>query len=285
MYKTRHAFMFLFIPVLLLLTFTIIPGVAALGLSFTHYNVLQPVKWVGVSNYIEALQSPKFWKALGTTVYFWILVTPILVVFPIFVAVLANQKVKGVQFFRLIFYFPVLVSVVVTAILWRWMFNTEGIINYVLHFFGMKEIGWLSDSHWVIPCLAVVTVWQGFGYYSLFYLAGLQSIPTDLYEAAELDGAGFFKKQFHITIPMLRPVIFFVAVISTLGAFKEFTLMLTMTNGGPLGASTTVVLLVFQEAFKNLHMGYASAVSFILFFIILMVTLVNQRLIDRNPDQ
>ncbi|HEX7063686.1 MAG TPA: sugar ABC transporter permease [Bacillales bacterium] len=284
MYRPRHPVMFLFVPLLLLLVFTLLPGIAALGLSFTDYNVLQPAKWVGFANYIHALSDPKFWRSLLNTVYYWILVTPILVVFPIFVAVLANQKVKGIRVFRLVFYFPVLVSIVVTAILWRWMFNVDGIINFVLSIFGINQIQWLSDPHWVIPSLAIVTIWQGFGYYSLFYLAGLQSIPKDLYEAAELDGAGFFKKQFHITIPMLRPIIFFVAVISTLGAFKEFTLMLTMTDGGPLGASTTVVLMVFKEAFQNLQMGYASAISFILFFIILILTLVNQKLIDRNPE-
>src|SRR5690625_1764519 len=218
------------------------------------------------------------------TFYFWVLVTPALVILPIFVAVLINQKVPGVKYFRLIYYFPVLVSVVVTAFLWRWMFNLDGIVNYFMNFFGVESIGWLADPKWVIPSLALVTIWQGFGYYALFYLAGLQSIPQDLYESADLDGANFFQKTIYITIPMLRRVIFFVAVVSTMSAFKELTLMLTMTNGGPLGASTTVVLLVFKEAFENLNMGYASAISFLLFIVILIITLINQKLIDKDPD-
>ncbi|NGP46370.1 sugar ABC transporter permease [Bacillaceae bacterium SIJ1] len=285
MYKTRHAVLFLTIPMLLFLVFTLLPAVGALGLSFTNYNVFAPLEWVGIDNYVEVLQDEEFWSALGVTVYFWLLVTPILVIFPIFVAVLANQKVKGIRIFRLVFYFPVLVSVVVTAILWRWMFNVDGILNYFLGFFGLPQFEWLTSPEMVVPSMALVTIWSGFGYYTLFYLAGLQSIPKDLYEAADLDGAGFFQKHFLITIPLLRPVIFFVAVISTMGAFKEFTLMLTMTDGGPLGASTTVVLLVFKEAFQNLNMGYASSMSFILFLFILILTLINQKLIDRNPDR
>lgn len=284
MYKPRHAYLFLFIPLLFLMVFTILPSLGALYLSFTKYNVFQPIEWVGLDNYIKALTSDKFLQAMKNTVYFWVLVTPALVILPIFVAVLINQKVPGVKYFRLIYYFPVLVSVVVTAFLWRWMFNLDGIMNYFLDIFGINSVGWLADPKWVIPSLAVVTIWQGFGYYALFYLAGLQSIPQDLYESADLDGANFFQKTIYITIPMLRRIIFFVAVVSTMSAFKELTLMLTMTNGGPLGASTTVVLLVFKEAFENLNMGYASALSFLLFIVILIITLVNQKLIDKDPD-
>jgi len=284
MYKTRHAYLFLLIPMLFLLIFTILPSIGALYLSFTKYNVFQPIEWIGLDNYIKALTNAKFLQAMKNTVYFWALVTPALVILPIFVAVLINQKIPGVKYFRLIYYFPVLVSVVVTAFLWRWMFNVDGIMNFFLNMFGIDSIGWLADPKWVIPSLAVVTIWQGFGYYALFYLAGLQSIPKDLYESADLDGANFFQKTIYITIPMLRRIIFFVAVVSTMSAFKELTLMLTMTNGGPLGASTTVVLLVFKEAFENLNMGYASAISFLLFIVILIITLINQKLIDKDPD-
>ena len=285
MYKARHAWGFLSLPLLLLLVFTFIPSIAAFGLSFTNYNVFRPLEWVGLSNYMEAFADATFRKAMLNTIYFWILVTPALVVIPIFIAVLVNQKLRGIKVFRLVFYFPVLVSVVVTAILFKWMFAEQGIINYFLGLFGADSIGWLTNTKTVMPALAFVTVWQGFGYYMLFYLAALQGVPKDLYEAAELDGAGFWKKQLHITIPMIKPMIFFVAVISTMGAFKEFTLMLTMTEGGPLDASTTAVLLVFEEAFQNLEMGYASAISFLLFAVILIVTLINQKFLDQNPNK
>lgn len=282
MYKTRHAWAFLAIPLLLLTLFTFIPSIAAFVLSFTNYNVFKPIEWLAFDNYINAFQDGNFRGALGNTIYYWLLVTPALVIFPILVAILVNQKLKGIAVFRLIFYFPVLVSIVVTAILWKWMFAKEGIINYFLTFVGVEPFGWLMDPSTVMLALAFVTVWQGFGYYMLFYLASLQGVPNELYEASELDGASFFQKHFYITIPLIKPMIFFVAVVSTMGAFKEFTLMLTMTSGGPLNASTTTVLLVFEEAFEKLEMGYASAISFILFIIILIITFINQKFLDQK---
>ncbi|MER2008112.1 sugar ABC transporter permease [Psychrobacillus sp. BL-248-WT-3] len=285
MYKARHAWGFLSLPLLLLLLFTFIPTIAAFVLSFTNYNVFRPMEFVGLTNYIDAFMDATFRKAMFNTVYYWLLVTPALVILPIFVAILVNQKLRGVKIFRLIFYFPTLVSVVVTAILFTWMFAEQGIINYLFSIVGIDPIGWLTNTFTAMPALAIVTIWQGFGYYMLFYLAALQGVPNDLYEAAELDGASSWKKHLHITIPMIKPMIFFVAVISTMGAFKEFTLMLTMTNGGPLSSTTTAVFLVFKEAFTNLEMGYASAISFILFVFILIITLINQKLLDNNPEK
>ncbi|MEC0246849.1 sugar ABC transporter permease [Paenibacillus chitinolyticus] len=277
MYKTIHAWAFLAPAGILLLLFSIFPSAAALYLSFTSYNVFEPMEWVGLANYQTLMRDAEFWRAMFNTFYYWILVTPALVILPVFLAILVNQGLTGVKVFRLIYYFPVLVSVVVTAFLWGWMFQSEGIFNYMLSLFGAEPVKWLTSKYFVMPSLAIVTVWQGLGYYMLFYLAGLQAVPEDLYEAAELDGAGFWSKHVRITFPMLKPVIFFVSVVSTMGAFKEFTLMLTMTEGGPIGASTTVVYRVFDEAFKQLNMGYASAISFVLFIVILLLTLVNKR--------
>lgn len=285
MYKTRHAWIFLFIPLLFLLVFMFIPAIAALILSFTNYNVFQPTEWLGLANYVKAFKDQNFLNAMSNTIYYWLMVTPALVVIPILVAILVNQQLLGIKVFRLIFYFPVLVSVVITALLWKWMFAQDGILNYIISLFGMNGVGWLTNTKTVLPALAFVTIWQGFGYYMLFYLAALQGVPNELYESADLDGAGFWKKHFYITLPMIKPMIFFVAVISTMSAFKEFTLMLTMTDGGPLNASTTTVLLVFKEAFTRLDMGYANAISFLLFIIILVITIINQRVLDRNPNQ
>ncbi|GEL77063.1 carbohydrate ABC transporter permease [Tenuibacillus multivorans] len=286
MYKARHAWLFLSIPLLLLLVFTFLPSIAALALSFTNYNVFQPseTEFIGFDHYIRAFQDPVFRETILNTVYYWLLVTPALVILPIFVAILVNQKLRGIKIFRLIFYFPVLVSVVITAILWQWMFSTDGMINYFLSLFNIDKVRWLTNTSTAMPALAVVTIWQGFGYYMLFYLAALQGVPQDLYEACELDGASFWQKHLYVTIPMIKPMIFFVAVISTMSAFKEFTLMLTMTDGGPLNSTTTAVFLVYKEAFERLDMGYASAISFILFIIILVITLINQRMLDRTPN-
>lgn len=282
MYKARHAWLFLLIPGIFLIIFTLIPTIGALGLSFTNYSVFAPTKWLGLQNYTKILSDAEFWNAVKTTISYWLMVTPALVVLPVFLAILVNREIKGIAVYRLIYYFPVLVSVVVTAMLWKWMFQTDGIINYALSIFGVAPKAWLTSKTLVIPSLAMVTVWQGLGYYMLFYLSGLQTVPNELYEAADIEGASFWDKQWHITFPLLRPVIFFVAVVSTMSAFKEFTLMLTMTEGGPIGASTTVVFLVFEKAFEQLQMGYASAISCILFIIILLITILNQKLLDKD---
>lgn len=282
MYKARHAWMFLLPAGLLLATFSLIPALAALALSFTEYNVFQgTVDWVGLDNFLRAFKDEEFWNALSNTFLYWILVTPALVVLPVFLAILVNQKLIGIKLYRLTYYFPALVSVVITAILWNWLFASDGIFNYLLSLAGIDPVDWLTSKKFVMASLAIVTIWQGLGYYMLFYLAGLQAVPSDLYEAAELDGASFWQKHFYITFPMLKPIIFFTAVISTMSAFKEFTLMLTMTEGGPIGGSTTVVYLVFEKAFKQLEMGYASAISFLLFIIILILTLLNKRTLDK----
>lgn len=282
MYKTRHAWMFLLLPGIFLLIFTLIPAVAALGLSVTNYNVFGPIEWKGLENYIKIFQDTKFWSAMKNTINYWILVTPALSVLPVFLAVLVNQKIRGISLYRLIYYFPVIVSVVVTAMLWKWMFQQDGIINYLFSVVGIAPVRWLTNKTMVMPSLAIVTIWQGMGYYMLFYLAGLQAISNELYEASDIEGATFWEKQIYVTFPLLRPVIFFVVVVSTMSAFKEFTLMLTMTKGGPIGASTTVVYLVFERAFEQLQMGYASAISCILFLIILLLTLINQKFLDKD---
>jgi len=282
MYKAHHAWLFLAIPGILLLVFTVIPTVAALFLSFTNYNVFSPVDWVGLANYKQLIHDSNFWSAMKNTLTYWVLVTPALSILSIFLAVLVNRKMKGVSVYRLIYYFPVLVSVVVTAMLWKWMFQEDGIMNYLLSIFNIAPAKWLTSKSMVMPSLAIVTIWQGLGYYMLFYLAGLQSISEELYEAADLEGAGFWKKQFYITFPLLRPVIFFVVVVSTMSAFKEFTMMLTMTKGGPIGSSKTVVYMIYEKAFEQLDMGYASAISFALFLIILVLTLINQKFLDKD---
>lgn len=282
MYKPKHAWLFMAPALIIMLAFSIIPSIMALGLSFTNYNVFQATKWVGLDNYRTILQSGEFWNVLRNTLVYWILVTPVLVTVPVFVAALVNRDLWGMKFYRLLFYFPVLVSVVITALIWGWMFQSNGILNYLLGLVGLKPVKWLTRRTTVLPSLALVTIWQGLGYYMLFYLGGIQAISLDVYEAAELDGASGFKKHLYITFPLLKPTIFFTTVISTMAALKEFTLMMTMTSGGPIGASKTVVYLVYEEAFENLRMGYASAISFLLFAVILVLTIINKKTLDQE---
>lgn len=285
MYKERHAWYFLTLPAILLLVFSLMPAVWALFLSFTTYNVFQPTEWIGLENFRKAISDDLFIKSLMNTFYYWVLATPALVILPVFLAVLVNQKIPMIKLFQLTYYFPFLVSVVVTALLWNMMFREQGVINYLLSWFGIDPIGWLTSSVTAMPSIGLITIWQGLGYYMLIYLAGLQAIPTDLYEAAEIDGAGFWRKQLYVTFPMLKAIIFFVTIVSTLSAFKEFTLMMVMTEGGPLYATTTVVYLVFREAFEGLDMGYASAISFILFAVILIITIINRHFFERNTTE
>lgn len=282
-YKTRHALAFLFPAILLLLVFSIIPIIWVIYLGFTDYNVFQPAKWVGLENYKKVFSDAKFWQSLKNTFYYWILVTPAITFLSLILAVLVNQQLKGIKLYRLAFYFPILVSVVVTALLWKWMFATDGILNYVLSIIGIGPIKWLTSTSTSMISVAIVTIWQGIGYYMLIYLAGLQAVPNELYEAAEIDGAGFWKKQLNVTIPSLRPIILFVSIISTMGAFKEFALMMVMTGGGPVNSTTTLVYLIFKEAFENINMGYASAIATILFLIILVISVLNLKFQD-NKD-
>ena len=285
MYKTRHAWAFLLPAIIFLIIFSIIPIFWVIYLGFTDYNVFSPAQWVGLENFEKLFNDPKFWKALRNTVFYWALVTPAITIASLLIAVLVNQQLVGIKLYRLAYYFPVLVSVVITALLWKWMFATDGVFNFVFSLIGLGPVPWLTSESMAMISVAIVTVWQGLGYYMLIYLAGLQSVPNDLYEAAEIDGAGFWRKQWNITIPMLRPIIFFVSVISTMGAFKEFTLMLVMTGGGPVNSTTTLVYLVFKEAFENINMGYASAIATVLFVLILIITVINMKIQDQTDQQ
>nr|WP_289037160.1 sugar ABC transporter permease [uncultured Allobacillus sp.] len=284
MYKERHAWLFLSPAAILLLLFSLIPIGWVIYLSFTSYNVFTPPEFVGLENYKTAFEDGDFWKALKNTFFYWIMVTPAITVISLLLAILVNQKLMGIKMYRLAFYFPVLVSVVITALLWKWMFASEGLLNYLISLIGIDAIPWLTSENTAMISIAIVTVWQGIGYYMIIYLAGLQAISPQLYEAAEIDGAGFWRKHMSITFPLIRPIIFFVTVISTMGAFKEFTLMLVMTGGGPLKSTTTLVYMVYQEAFENINFGYASAIAVLLFVVILLITILNMIAQDRKDQ-
>lgn len=282
MYKQRHAWIFLSPALILLFVFSILPIFWVFFLSFTDYNVFTPPEWVGLKNYSKLIHDETFWNAFKNTFYYWILVTPSITILSLILAILVNQKLRAIKAFRLAYYFPVLVSVVITALLWKWVFASDGLLNSILSMFGLGPVPWLTSPDTSMISIAIVTIWQGIGYYMIIYLAGLQSISPQLYEAAELDGAGFWRKHISITVPLIRPIIFFVSVISTMGAFKEFTLMLVMTEGGPLHSTTTLVYLVYKESIDNINMGYASAIAVVLFIIILAITIMNMFLQDRK---
>jgi len=251
------------------------PILAALLIGFTQWQIIDTPKWIWLGNYVQLFTHDKlFWTSVANTVYYVALSVPFGVVGSVLVAILLNQKVAGVALFRTIFYLPSVTSGVAMAILWVWLCNPEvGLINSALRFVGLPGPGWLNDQHWAMPALILMSLWN-VGGNMVVLLAGLQGIPSHLYEAAKLDGANHRQELRHITLPMLSPVIFFVLVVSTIGAFQIFTNVFVMTGGtgGPGTATLVYVLYLYQNAFQYLKMGYAAAMAEILFLIILGLT-------------
>jgi multiple sugar transport system permease protein len=276
---------YLFIAPLLvgILAFIFIPIVVSLVMSFTKWDIITPPEFIGVRNYIQLLTSDRlFWKVLGNTFRYILLSIPLGVTIPLVLSVLLNQKVPGITFYRVAFFLPLVTSVVAIGLLWRWMYDSEfGLINYVLQSLGIQGQKWLSDPNLAMPAVVIATVWQGLGYNVIIYLAGLQGIPSHLYEAATIDGAGDLQKFFRITIPMLTPQIFFVLVISFIGGFQSFGLIYVMTEGGPVNSTNVYVYYLWQTAFSSAKMGYASAMSWILTLIMMAATFIQVRLSRR----
>lgn len=256
------------------------PILASLGFSLTRYDVIQPPRWVGLGNFQEMLfNDPLFWQALKVTAYYTLLAVPLGMVVALLLAVLLNQRVPALPFFRTIFYLPSVIAGVAVSLLWIWLLNpTFGLINYGLRvLFGIQGPKWLLSSEWVIPSFVLMSLW-GAGVTVIIYLASLQGVPTTLYEAAELDGANRWRRFRHVTIPMISPVILFTFITGMIGAFQVFTQAYIMTGGGPNYASLMYSLYIYQNAFRYFRMGYASALAWVLFAMIMALTLLTFRL-------
>jgi len=255
------------------LIFTAGPIIASLFFSFCNYDVVTPPDWIGIQNYKRLLSDPLFWQSLKVTSYFSLASVPLGIALSLIIAILLNQNIKGLTWFRTIYYMPSVISGVAVALLWMWIFNPEfGILNFLLwKLFHIQGPAWLMSEEWVIPALIIMSLW-GIGGDIVIYLAGLQGIPTELYEAAEIDGANSFNKFLNITIPMMSPVLLFTLIMGIINSFQVFTQAYVMTRGGPHYASLFYVLYIYQNAFQFFSMGYASALSWILFLIILALT-------------
>lgn len=251
------------------------PMLASLYLSFTQYEVVQPPQWIGLGNYLAIFADPLFWQSLRVTAYFTFLSVPLAVLFAIVVALLLNQPVPLVSAWRTIYYLPSVTSGVAVALMWSWIFQPNfGLVNVVLYsIFGIQGPRWLVDVEWVIPTFVIMSLW-GFGGPMLIYLAAIQGIPTQLYEAAEIDGASKLRQMFSITIPLITPVIFFNLVMNVIGSFQSFTNAYIITQGGPNYASFFYIYYLFQNAFVYFRMGFASAQAWILFIIITTLTVI-----------
>lgn len=250
------------------------PIIASAVMSFTNWQLLAGPQWAGLGNYVQLFQDPLFYLTLKNTLYYGGGTVVIGVMTSFLQALLLNQRVHGQAFFRTVFYLPSVIAGIATAFLWLNIFHPDfGLINTVLGAFGMQGPGWVTSEYWVIPSLIIMSTWSG-GSTMIIYLAGLQNIPAHLYEAASIDGAGWWSKFWNVTVPMMSPVIFFNIVTGFIGSLQAFTLILIMTNGAPANASLVYGLYIYRQAFQYFNIGYASALAWVLFVIIMIITLV-----------
>ncbi len=265
--------------------FFFVPVLAGLFLSFTDFDIYaigrpDTARFMGLENYRQVLSNPLFWQALGNTFLFVIVGGPLSVLTSLVAALLVSAKrVRYPGLFRSIFFMPVVTTLVAVAIVWRYLYHPQyGLLNWALGAVGIHPVDWLGDPHWAMFAIILMAVWKNFGYNMLIFIAGLQSIPEDLYEAAHLDGAGGWARFRHVTLPSLAPTFLFVGVMTMLGNFQLFAEPYVMTQGGPLKATTTVVLLMYEEGFRWWRMGMAASLAFVLFVIMLLGTLIQMRL-------
>lgn len=257
------------------LIFTLVPVVCSLILAFMKWDSFSTPEFVGLQNFTRMLSDDTFWISLKNTFLYTIGVVPLTLVCSLGLAILLNQKIKGVKFFRTAFFFPYVTSLVAIAVVWSMLFHpTMGPINQFLRVVIENPPGWLSSSDWALTAIIIVSVWRGMGYYMILYLAGLQGISKELYEAAAMDGANKWKQFIHITVPALRPTTFFVTIMLVINCFKIFDLVQVMTDGGPGRATNVLVYQVYSEAFVKFNFGYASAIAMVLFVIVLVITVI-----------
>ena len=267
-YKTFVPYLFLIPAGVILVFFFFIPFFESFLLSFQSYrhDIYNP-EWVGLDNYTSLFNAPIFWKTLLNTFIYVIGVVPLLVILPLIIAIVVNRKLVGINIFRTIIYIPVIVSLVVAGIAWKWVY---------------APTGWLTDPDTSLYAVMFVTIWKGLGYYMVIYLAYLTTVPKDLWEAAEIDGATSIQKHLAVTIPHLMPAITLVSIISSISAMKVFVEIYVMTKGGPLNSSKTIVYYIYQRAFENLDLGYASAAGVVLLVIIMVISIFNVKFFEKG---
>ena len=276
-------------PALFLIgVFFLLPVAAAFVLSFTDFDLYtladpENLRVVGLTNYETLLSTPMFWKALGNTAVFVLLGVPLSLAASLGAALLIDSRLARFRgWFRTVFFAPVVTTLVAVALTWRYLLHTRyGLINYALTHAGLPAIDWMGDPHWSMPAIVLLAVWKNFGYNMIILIAALQSIPEELYEAARLDGAGTWARLRHITLPLLTPTLALVTILTVSGYFQLFAEPYVMTQGGPLQSTVSVLYFMFEQGFKWWKLGFASAVAFVLFAMILVLTVVQMRLARR----
>lgn len=285
-YKKYVPYLFLLPAGVILLVFFFIPFFQTFVLSFKDYStdIYNPA-YIGLQNYIKLFHSPVFYKVLLNTFIYLFVAVPILATVPLFLAILLNNKIRGITLYKILIYLPVIVSIVVAAIAFKWLYAEQGILNYIMNSLGLNSIGWLTDPNFALISVIIVTIWKGIGYYMMIYLAGLMTVPKELYEACDIDGASIVKKHLTVTIPHIMPTIALVSTISAISAMKVFAEIYVMTKGGPLNSSKTIVYYIYERAFENLDLGYASAMAVVLLVIVMIFSLINILCFEKNKYQ
>lgn len=273
------AYLFLLPGLIGLIFFTAGPTLAAIAISFSEWDLLSKLQWIGITNYQHAFQDTIFWKSLGNTLYYTVGRVPALMVIPFGLALALNQKIKGVIIFRTIYILPIVSSVVAVSFVWTWMYHAQyGIINHILRSLHLPISRWVYSERGAMPSVIIMSIWRNLGYNTIIFLAGLQGIPQQYYEAAELDGANGWQKIRYITIPLISPLTFFALILTLIGSFQVFEETYMLTEGGPNYATYTLVYYLFFKSFYAFKMGYASAIAVILFLLIMLVTTIQWRL-------
>lgn len=275
---TPFAWLMLAPNIVLFIIFMLYPILQTFVISLTRYDLITPMRFIGIENYLAIFKDEVALECLKNTIVFTLITVPVSIVLSLFLAVALNANTGGKKIFRAVFFIPSITSSVAVAVVWQWLYNPEfGLINYLLSFFAVPPVQWLTTSKLALLSICIVSIWRQAGYNMIIYLAGLQGISTSYYEAADLDGAEPWQKLTSITIPLLTPTTFFVFVTSIIGAFQTFDLVNLMTKGGPGRSSSLLAHYLYQNAFNYLKMGYAAALAYLLFFMVLVITLINMR--------
>jgi ABC-type sugar transport systems, permease components len=278
-HEARTAYVFITPTMLLFTVFTVIPVVMALYLSFTDYDVLNRMNWIGLANYERLIHDDLLWRTFRNVLYYAVLFIPLNIAISLSIALLLNRTGLGVKLFRTAAYLPTLTSAVAAATVWLWLLHPEfGLVNALLGYLGITGPAWLAQTNTAMPSIVLVTLWQSVGANMVIYLAGLQGVPEYMYEAARLEGANRFQSFRYITWPQLKPTTFLVSTMSIIGALQLFDQAFVLTQGGPANATKTPVYLIYQQGFNQLQMGYASAQAFVLALSILIFSILNMRI-------
>jgi multiple sugar transport system permease protein len=269
------AFLLLLPNFVLVFLFTFAPTLAGLVLSFTKWDIISPAQWAGIDNFTRLATDADFWTALRNTIVYTIVSVPVCMALSLAMALLLNLRLKGTIVYRTVLFIPVVMSGVLVSLTWRWLFNPDyGPINYALSLVGIRGPNWLTDLHWALPAVMIVTVWKNLGFNMVVFLAALQDVPSEYYDAAKIDGANTGHEFRYITWPLISPATFFAFIVAMINSFQVFDIVYMMTRGGPGRATSVMVQYIYENAFQYFNMGYAAAVAMVFFAFILVLSLL-----------